>query len=1037
MNINREPKFSILLPTHNRLDLLSYAVDSVLNQPFADFEIIISDNQSEEDIEGYVGSLSDDRIRYFRTDTFLPVTDNWNRAWNESLGQYCIMLGDDDGLTQNALTDLCKVIDEFDEPEFIYTNAIQFGYPGVIPNQHKGFVQRPYLPLMENRSEPYVLDKKAAQSIVEDSCQFYLPLVYNMQHSVVKRSYAKQLKVKGDFFHSPYPDYYATNMLFLMAPNIVVNPRVTSVVGISPKSFGYFYFNDLEELGNQMLNNAVTDGTAKRFGDKILPGSAMNTSWMSAVDMVLQHYGRKLGNELNISRYRKIQIYSAFEKFGLEGVKQFWHQLNLKEKITVKIVNYFYLIAQKEGIGNEFLARLQRSWFPYPYYDSQKSEVDHLILTDVVKDSQGIEEYTSTFKDYKPGASRLSLLSFLRSYIGEKVSQFFEGLFQKFELNSPQDWQTLTSPIVRFKWKLGSPSSLLCEAVLADYKTRHELEITSDHGWFSYKASPKETLPNGKYFLEFSLKPSKTCFHKSGFLLNQPYDLEKAIQILDWKPQFESQVSERQEQFDFASAQVTNDKPRFSITTTVYDTPLPYFKELVGCLADQSFADFEWVILDNGSSNPELVAYLRDLSKSMKQVRLHRVESNIHIIPGNRYIFERARGEYVIPIDSDDIVYSDALKIIDHFIKENPNSSLLYSDEHQVDAGGAPIIPYFRRSPFSKVYAYSTCPFSHLTIFNREIGEKAGVYSNDYAQGSHDWDTALRIMEVDSNFIHIPYVLYGWRVHEGSSSSDHGQKSYTLTSQEKNLQNSLMRLGLSDRFLIESKHTGYYHLKRLPKNGPQVELNIVLHSQDQADNVVRNLKLTRYDNLEIRVHTGADIDAKSVSKEILESLKTKPLSMHSIASDGSISLGNSAPIIGVLDGSCTDVSPYWIWDGIGTLELDENIVLVGGQVSFPDQASSIYGLYREEDEFQRTPRFGSGSLENLVPDYEFTRNRVDAVYTGHCLFQKDLVRKYNLKSIFDSDSLEIGKSWATQFKSSDQVAFSPGISCKRNQLLHI
>jgi len=43
-------KFSVLIPTHDRLDLLRYAVESVIRQDYDDWELAISDNDSKEDV---------------------------------------------------------------------------------------------------------------------------------------------------------------------------------------------------------------------------------------------------------------------------------------------------------------------------------------------------------------------------------------------------------------------------------------------------------------------------------------------------------------------------------------------------------------------------------------------------------------------------------------------------------------------------------------------------------------------------------------------------------------------------------------------------------------------------------------------------------------------------------------------------------------------------------------------------------------------------------------------------------------------------
>src|SRR5687768_11034765 len=84
-------KFSVLLPTRNRLELLRYAIESVRRQFYQDWEIVVSDNDSIEDVRGYVASLGDGRIRYVRTPRFIPVTDNWSNALAHSSGDYVVM----------------------------------------------------------------------------------------------------------------------------------------------------------------------------------------------------------------------------------------------------------------------------------------------------------------------------------------------------------------------------------------------------------------------------------------------------------------------------------------------------------------------------------------------------------------------------------------------------------------------------------------------------------------------------------------------------------------------------------------------------------------------------------------------------------------------------------------------------------------------------------------------------------------------------------------------------------------------------------
>ena len=82
-------RFSVLLPTKNRLDLLRYAVDTVRRQSYADVEIVISDNCSEDDIAGFAASLGDPRVKYVRSPKPMVIAggispENVRRALTES-----------------------------------------------------------------------------------------------------------------------------------------------------------------------------------------------------------------------------------------------------------------------------------------------------------------------------------------------------------------------------------------------------------------------------------------------------------------------------------------------------------------------------------------------------------------------------------------------------------------------------------------------------------------------------------------------------------------------------------------------------------------------------------------------------------------------------------------------------------------------------------------------------------------------------------------------------------------------------------------
>ncbi len=309
-------KFSVLLPTRNRQDLLKYAIATVLRQDYDDWEIIVSDNFSQEDIAGYIQSLKEPRIKYYRTERFIPVTDNWNNALEKSSGEYVIMLGDDDCLMKGYFKTIHGLLETYPAPDFIYTSALLYAYPGVMPGFPEGFLN-PYdrADFLKSAKEPFWLDKGRALQYVNQSMNFKLPFDYNMQFSVISRKFMQSLERHGPFFQSPYPDFYAQNVMFLKAERILICPIPLVTIGISPKSYGFYYFNKQEKQGADFLKNIPLSDAMFQLRNIVLPGTDMNTSWLFSMEAVKTNYGTEFDLRVNYRRYRFLQIvymYSAY-----------------------------------------------------------------------------------------------------------------------------------------------------------------------------------------------------------------------------------------------------------------------------------------------------------------------------------------------------------------------------------------------------------------------------------------------------------------------------------------------------------------------------------------------------------------------------------------------------------------------------------------------------------------------------------------------------------------------------------------------------
>ena len=107
-----EPLVSVGIPTYNRAEKLTRAIESVLAQTYTNFELVISDNASSDGTQALCERLAarQSRVRYLRADTNRGPTANFNTLFGDLRGEYVLLLSDDDwldeGYVEECLTDL-------------------------------------------------------------------------------------------------------------------------------------------------------------------------------------------------------------------------------------------------------------------------------------------------------------------------------------------------------------------------------------------------------------------------------------------------------------------------------------------------------------------------------------------------------------------------------------------------------------------------------------------------------------------------------------------------------------------------------------------------------------------------------------------------------------------------------------------------------------------------------------------------------------------------------------------------------------------
>jgi len=90
------PRVSVIIPTYNRVSVLYYALNSVLNQTFQDFEVFVVDDASTDSTPEFMASLNDDRVHYIRFETNKKAAAARNAGMERAKGEYIAFLDSDD-----------------------------------------------------------------------------------------------------------------------------------------------------------------------------------------------------------------------------------------------------------------------------------------------------------------------------------------------------------------------------------------------------------------------------------------------------------------------------------------------------------------------------------------------------------------------------------------------------------------------------------------------------------------------------------------------------------------------------------------------------------------------------------------------------------------------------------------------------------------------------------------------------------------------------------------------------------------------------
>jgi len=289
--------------------------------------------------------------------------------------------------------------------------------------------------------------------------------------------------------------------------------------------------------------------------------------------------------------------------------------------------------------------------------------------------------------------------------------------------------------------------------------------------------------------------------------------------------------------------------PKISILTPVYNVAVPYLKNCVTSVLQQSYPNWELCLVDDGSSAEHIQPLLEEFAASDPRIKIKILSENQGIAGATNEAVSLATGEYLSFLDNDDELAANALMEVAKAI-ENHDADLYYSDEDIVDSEGH-VTGTHCKPDYSPDLLLSHNYITHLLVVRRSLFDRAGGLATA-CDGAQDFDMVLRLTELTSKIVHIPKVLYHWRSIETSTAADPEAKGYAGKAGKKALEKALQRRKISGDILPGNKKF-YYRVKRKISGEPLV--SIIIPFRDQAYYLRRCidaiLNRTGYQNLEI------------------------------------------------------------------------------------------------------------------------------------------------------------------------------------------
>ena len=392
--------------------------------------------------------------------------------------------------------------------------------------------------------------------------------------------------------------------------------------------------------------------------------------------------------------------------------------------------------------------------------------------------------------------------------------------------------------------------------------------------------------------------------------------------------------------------------PKISLIMPVYCVDPIYLKAAVDSVRSQIYQNWQLCIVDDCSGSKEIAEILSQYARVDQRIVVKTNDVNLHISAASNVALSLCNGEFVGFVDHDDLLPQHALYAMVEAINDTPSVKILYSDEDKVDRSLKRKSPHFKPD-FNRDLLYSYNYICHFTLLESDLLKTIGGFRVGF-EGCQDYDLMLRaVTECDfKSIVHVPHVLYHWRMIDGSTSARAEMKEYAKDAGKKALESHFDSLGKTGVEVLPGPHPTTYRIRRpVPASRPLVSLIIPTRNALQylKPCVESILEKTDYENYEILIVDNQSDDEATLQwlNNIQQDSRVRVISYdqefnYSAINNFAVSQAKGQ-VVGLINNDVEVISKEWLSEMVSNVMRPE-VGCVGAKLLYEDDTVQHAGV---------------------------------------------------------------------------------------------